>query len=113
MDGMKFDVKKHHDSIIKSSINILKDIDSTNIDIYKLNNEINKMRIALTLYWADESSYIGDTEFNLGIVDKLISELKKEIIVVNDLFHFKFGYVVLGIVIGVVITTIMFGILYK
>ena len=31
----------------------------------------------------------------------------------DDCFISKFGYVVLGIVIGVVITTIMFGILYK
>ena len=31
----------------------------------------------------------------------------------DDCFINKFGYVVLGIVIGVVITTIMFGILYK
>ena len=31
----------------------------------------------------------------------------------DDCFINKFGYVVLGIVIGVVITTIMFNILYK
>ena len=31
----------------------------------------------------------------------------------DESFINKFGYVVLGIVIGVVITTIMFGILYK
>ena len=92
MDSRKFNVDKIYESVFKSVVKELMGIDKTDIDIYKLCDIINNMDTKVTINWTDPIDYIGDTKYNLGHVDKLITELKKRIMVIDDLFSFAFAF---------------------
>jgi hypothetical protein len=61
----------------------LEEIKNDNIDIYKLCDEINNTIIVMTTDM-NTVRYLD--------IDNLKSELKKRIVVVNDLFSFAFAY---------------------
>jgi hypothetical protein len=61
----------------------LEEIKNDNIDIYKLCDEINNTIIVMTTDM-NTVQYLD--------IDNLKSELKKRIVVVNDLFSFAFAY---------------------